>query len=44
MTSTLENKEQIRELLASYCFHVDSGDAEAFVNLFTDDGVQDLGN
>jgi hypothetical protein len=43
MTSSVEDKEQIRELLASYCFHSDSGDAEAFVNLFTDDGVLDLG-
>ena len=44
MTSSLEDREQIRELLATYCFHSDSGDADAFVSLFTDDAVLDLGN
>ena len=44
MTSVLEDKEQIRELLANYCFHSDSGEAEAFVGLFTQDGILDLGD
>src|SRR5262249_19002069 len=43
MATVLEEKDAIRELLAGYCFHFDNGEFEEWVNLFTDDGVFDLG-
>ena len=43
MTSLLEDKDQIRELMANYCFYSDSGQAENYVNLFTEDCELDLG-
>jgi hypothetical protein len=43
MPSVLEEKDAIRELLAEYCFHFDSGDFEAWLNLFTEDGAFDIG-
>ena len=43
MHPTTEDKEQIRELLASYCYHVDSGQAEKYVELFADDCIVELG-
>jgi hypothetical protein len=43
MLSVLEEKEAIRELLAEYCFRFDNGEFEAWLQLFTADGVFDLG-
>ena len=43
MSTMLEDEKAIRELLAAYCFCVDRGDADAFVELFTEDGVCDRG-
>jgi hypothetical protein len=38
-----EEKEAIRDLLASYCFHLDGGELDKWVELFTDDGTFDVG-
>ena len=43
MASVLEDKDAIRELLARYCFHFDSGDFDEWIDLFTPDGVFDVG-
>ena len=43
MSTTLEEKDAIRELLAQYCFHFDNGEFEAWLDLFTVDAVFDLG-
>lgn len=39
MTGALEDKDAIREVLGTYCFHLDSGDFEAMAGLFTEDGT-----
>lgn len=39
MALTALDHEQIRSLLASYCFAIDLGAAEEYCSLFTDDGV-----
>jgi len=39
MTSALEEKDAIREVLATYCFHLDAGNFEAMAELFTEDGT-----
>jgi uncharacterized protein (TIGR02246 family) len=38
----LEDKDEIRELTARYCWHVSRGEGEAVANLFTDDGTLDV--
>jgi ketosteroid isomerase-like protein len=38
----LEDRDQIKELTARYCWHVAHGEGEAVANLFTDDGVLDV--
>ena len=43
MTTLLEDKDQIRDLFSRYCVYVDSGQAEAYVGLFTEDAIVDLG-
>lgn len=43
MPSVLEEKDAIRELMARYCFHFDNGEFNQWLDLFTDDGVFDLG-
>ena len=43
MPSVIEEKDAIRELLASYCFHFDNGEFDQWLQLFTDDGAFDLG-
>jgi hypothetical protein len=43
VTSIAEDHERIRELLANYCFHGDSGRAQDYVELFSDDCVLDIG-
>lgn len=43
MASVLEEKDAIRDLLARYCFHFDAGEFEDWLELFTPDGVFDLG-
>jgi 3-phenylpropionate/cinnamic acid dioxygenase small subunit len=43
MASIVEEKDAIRELLARYCFHFDSGEFDEWVNLFTEDAVFDVG-
>lgn len=43
MSPQLEDEKAIRDLLAEYCFCVDRGDADAFIELFTEDGVWDRG-
>ncbi|HUN40982.1 MAG TPA: nuclear transport factor 2 family protein [Acetobacteraceae bacterium] len=39
MTSALEEKDAIREVLATYCFHLDAANFEAMAALFTEDGT-----
>lgn len=39
MASALEEKDAIREVLGTYCFHLDSGNFEAMAALFTEDGT-----
>jgi len=43
MSSVLEDKDAIREVLAAYCFHFDSGAFDLWLTLFTADGAFDLG-
>jgi ketosteroid isomerase-like protein len=38
----LEDRDEIKELTARYCWHVAHGEGEAVANLFTDDGVLDV--
>ena len=38
----LEDRDEIKELTARYCWHVAHGEGEAAANLFTDDGVLDV--
>ncbi len=42
MTTRMEDLEEIRTLMARYCFAIDSKNAAAFADLFTEDGVFDL--
>lgn len=42
MTTPTEDLEEIRTLLARYCFAIDSKDAAVLADLFTEDGVFDL--
>ena len=44
MASVLQEKDAIRELMARYCFHFDNGEFDAWLDLFTPDGVFDLGS
>jgi uncharacterized protein (TIGR02246 family) len=37
--SAAEQLEEIRKLLARYCFAIDARDADAWADLFTEDGV-----
>jgi len=39
MPSALEEKDAIREVLATYCFHLDAENFEAMAALFTEDGT-----
>jgi len=39
MSTTLEDKDAIRELLADYCYKLDAGDKDAMAALFTEDGT-----
>ena len=43
MTSVLEDKEAIRELLYRYCYGTDTGDVEGWVGGFTEDCEWDGG-
>lgn len=43
MSTFLEDEKAIRELLSAYCYCVDRADADAFRELFTEDGVWDRG-
>jgi len=43
MPSLLEEKDAIRDVLASYCFHFDNGEFDQWLGLFTDDATFDLG-
>jgi len=43
MSTVLEEKDAIRELLARYCFHYDGGEFAAWMDLFTADCVFDAG-
>jgi len=42
MASVLEEKDAIRELQASYCFHIDNAEFSKWVDLFTPDGVFEI--
>ncbi len=42
MSTPAEDLEEIRKLLARYCFAIDIKDAVGFSELFTDDGVFDF--
>jgi len=39
MSALAEDLEEIRKLLARYCFAVDERDADGWADLFTEDGV-----
>ena len=39
MTTLLEDRDEIRQLLAKYNHAIDSGDDEGWANLFTEDAV-----
>jgi uncharacterized protein (TIGR02246 family) len=39
MAGMLEDKDAIREVLATYCFHLDAGRFDEMAALFTEDGV-----
>ncbi|MCP5146189.1 MAG: nuclear transport factor 2 family protein [Gammaproteobacteria bacterium] len=41
--SLVEDKEALREVVAKYCHYVDSGNIEAWLDLFTEDAVFDGG-
>ncbi len=41
MTTALEEKDAIREVLAEYCFRLDGGDYDGMAALFTSDGTWD---
>ena len=41
MSSALEDKEAIREVLAEYCFRLDGGRYDDMAALFTEDGTWD---
>lgn len=43
MSSVLEEKDAIRDLMSEYCFYVDNGEFEKFAGLFTSDGVFETG-
>jgi uncharacterized protein (TIGR02246 family) len=43
MASILEDKEAIRDLMSSYCFHVDNGEFDKFAALFTTDATFEAG-
>jgi ketosteroid isomerase-like protein len=43
MASELEEKEAIRDLMSAYCFHVDNGEFDQFVGLFTEDAIFEAG-
>ena len=43
MTSILEEKEAIRDLMSAYCFYVDNGEFDKLANLFTEDGIFEAG-
>ena len=38
----LEDKDEIRELTAKYCYAVVAQDSAALLNMFTDDGIFDM--
>ena len=38
----IEDRDQIKELTARYCWHVAHGEGEAIANLFADDGVLEV--
>lgn len=40
----IENREAIKELFANYCWNIDSGSYEEFLDLFTDDVTCDFGD
>jgi uncharacterized protein (TIGR02246 family) len=39
MSLTLEDREEIREVIVRYDFAIDLGDPEAYANCFTEDGA-----
>jgi hypothetical protein len=43
-TSYAEDRSAIEDLQARYLFAMDFGDPDLYVNLFTEDGVLDIGN
>jgi uncharacterized protein (TIGR02246 family) len=42
VSTAADDLEEIRKLLARYCFAIDAKDAAAFSELFTEDGVFDF--
>jgi hypothetical protein len=43
MLSILEEKEAIRDLLATYSLHLDGGELDKWLELFSEDGTFDVG-
>jgi uncharacterized protein (TIGR02246 family) len=41
MTTSLEEKDAVREVLAEYCFRLDGGDYDGMAALFAEDGTWD---
>jgi hypothetical protein len=41
MATVLEEKDAIHETIANYCFYLDGGEFDKWVDMFTDDGVLD---
>jgi ketosteroid isomerase-like protein len=44
MPTLTEDRDAIRDLYSRYCLYIDSGAAEEFALLFTDDGVFEVGD
>jgi uncharacterized protein (TIGR02246 family) len=43
MPSISEDRDEIRDLFARYCVHIDSGEGAEWAGLFTEDGVFEVG-
>jgi ketosteroid isomerase-like protein len=43
MSSALEEKEAIRDLMSAYCFYVDNGEFDKLAGLFTEDAIFEAG-
>jgi uncharacterized protein (TIGR02246 family) len=44
MSTSSEDREEIRDLVARYCLYIDTGQADRWAALWTEDGEFDLGD